>query len=256
MNEAFILGFGFVGKATAKALNIPFHYSTNDSNITLEEGAKKQFCFICLPTATDHLNNQTASLKVIKEYISHIRSLDSRCIFVIRSTVLPGTCQSLSKEFGVPVCSNPEFLSEDTWEEDAVHPRLLVLGADEEHIKQALLMAWKDVKTHNLLVTNTVTAETFKYAFNTFMITKIIWANQIYDVCLQNGADYKKIRETLMNHPWGSKHHFKVIHKGGRGAGGHCFPKDLKAFKKYSGSEFFKLIDTLNEKLLKESKKK
>jgi UDP-glucose 6-dehydrogenase len=94
-----------------------------------------------------------------------------------------------------------------------------------------------------------------KYAFNTFFITKIVYANSIYDACEASGANYKTIREALMSHPWGSKHHFKVFHKGGRGGGGHCFPKDIKAFAKWSSSKFFKTVEELNTGYLQESNK-
>jgi len=85
--------------------------------------------------------------------------------------------------------------------------------------------------------------------------TKIVWANQMYDICQNNGADYETIRRTLHRHPWGSKHHLRAVHKGGRGAGGKCIPKDLAAFTKYSTSELLKTVEKLNKKYLIKSKK-
>ena len=255
MTDAFILGRGYVGKATAKALDIPYYFSRSDSNITLEEGSKKLFCFICLPTETDAQGQQTASRKVIHDYIAQMKEYGGRNIFVIRSTVLPGTCKALSQEFGVMVASNPEFLSEDTWEKDAIKPRIIVIGADSSPVKVALTNLWKPIKCKLRIMTDTVTAETFKYAFNTFMTTKIVFANQIYDICETNGADYSVIREALHAHPWGSKHHFVVNHKGGRGGGGHCFPKDIKAFAKYTNSRLLQIVELLNNEYLGKSGK-
>ena len=118
------------------------------------------------------------------------------------------------------VGSMPELLSEDTWERDATNPGLTIIGANDIPTKNALVALWKPIKSRSTVVTDTTTAEMMKYAFNTFFITKIVYANQIYDACEQTGANYKVIREALMDHPWGSKHHFKVFHKGGRGGGG------------------------------------
>jgi UDPglucose 6-dehydrogenase len=224
-------------------------------NITLEEGAKKQFCFICLPTPTDEKDGQTAARKVIHDYISQMKEYGGRNIFVIRSTVTPGTAKALAEEFDVMVCSNPEMLTEDTMEQDSVKPKIKIIGADSEAAKIALVNAWKPRTAKVEVITDTVTAETLKYAFNTFFATKVVWANQIYDICEKNGAKYKVIRDALYRHPWGSRNHFKVIHKGGRGAGGHCLPKDLKAFAKYSGSKLLKTVDAINDDYLHESHK-
>ena len=255
MNNAFVIGHGFVGKATCKSLDIPYWFSLTDSNITLEEGAKLQFCFICLPTSTDEKGTQTEARKVIADYVKQIVQYNRNIVFIIRSTVTPGTCKALSKDFGALVASNPEFLSEDTWEDDAVHPRIIVFGTDNKSVKIMMESVWKDIPCKIRVSTDTVTSETLKYAFNTFFATKIIWANQLYDICQKNGANYKVIHEALHEHPWGSKHHLKVIHKGGRGAGGHCFPKDLKLFAQYGNSELLKTVEKLNNEYLNQSKK-
>lgn len=252
--DAFVIGHGFVGKATCKALNIPYYFDHKESTINLKEGAKKLFCFICLPTPTDGHGNQKG-MDDIRGYIQQIKELGGRNIFVIRSTVLPGTCRGLAENFGVMVCSNPEMLSEDTWEHDAEHPRVSIIGADHEPEKIALVELWKARKAKFDVITDTVTAETLKYAYNTFFATKVVFANQIYDYCKVAGANYNVIKEALMRHPWGSKHHFKAIHKGGRGAGGHCFPKDLAAFAKSSSSEFLKEVQRLNNQYLQKSGK-
>jgi len=253
--DAFILGHGYVGKATCLSLNIPYWFSRNDSNITLEEGSKKLFCFICLPTVTDEKGQQTESRKVIHDYIAQMKEYGGRNIFVIRSTVLPGTCRALAEEFDVKVASNPEMLSEDTWEQDAVKPRVKIIGADDIPTKIALTKIWEPVKSKIDIVTDTVTAETLKYAYNTFFTTKVIWANQMYDICQTNGAKYRVIKDALMRHPWGSKNHFKIMHKGGRGAGGHCLRKDTKVFAQYSNSKLLKLVDELNGEYLSQSGK-
>lgn len=255
MNDAFCLGYGYVGKATAKALDIPYFFTRHESNITLEEGAKKQFCFICLPTPTDEKGSQEKSRETIRDYVSQLKQYGGKNIFVIRSTVLPGTCRALAEEFKVPVCSNPEFLSESTWEKDAVKPWALVIGADHAAEKLALVNAWKKVKCGVRLTTDTVTSETLKYTFNTWFATKVVFANQLYDTCVKNGADYKTIKYALHQIPWGTRHHFDPIHKDGRGAGGHCLPKDLKAFTKYSNSKFLKAVEEINNEYLQKSGK-
>lgn len=255
MDDAFILGYGFIGKATAKALEIPHFFSHKESNITLEEAAKKLYCLICLPTPTDE-HGQQQGVTTIMDYIKQIQQYGGRNIFVVRSTVLPGTCRNLAKETGAMVVSNPEFLSEATAEFDALHPRLKVIGADDIPSLKAVEKLWEPIKTKLDIKTDTVTAEMIKYTMNVFAAVKVVFANQLYDQCEKIDADYEVIHKVLHEHPWGSKHHFKVIHNGGRGAGGHCIPKDLKAFATYTNSKFLKMTEEVNTELLRKTGKK
>ena len=255
MDDAFVIGGrGMVGRATMKMFDIPHCYDRSSSNITLKEGAKKLFCFIALPTPTDEKGVQK-DLDDIRGFVQQLKELGGRNIFVIRSTVIPGTCKGLAEQFEAMVVSNPEFLSEDTWRQDAVKPRIVVVGADNVPERNAVLGLYKRVNTKIKIITDTVTAETLKYVFNSFFMTKVVFANQVYDICQTSGADYKTIREALHQHPWGSKHHLKAIHKGGRGAGGKCLPKDVQAFAKYANSDLLKEVVKLNKKYLQKSKK-
>ena len=253
-NDAFVIGGrGMVGKATMEALNIPHCFDTKSSNINLKEASKKLFCFIALPTPTDGRGVQKG-IDEIRGYIQQLKEYGGRNIFVIRSTVMPGTCKALAEQFDVMVVSNPEFLTEQTWRQDAKNPKMIVVGADDVPSRNAVLGLYKHFKTQKV-ITDTVTAETIKYAFNTFYATKVVWANQIYDICVNNGANYNTIQNALHQHPWGSKNHLRTPHKGGRGAGGHCLPKDLAVFAKYGNSDLLREVQRLNNKYLQGSKK-
>ena len=254
-NDAFVLGgMGVVGKATMRALGIPYYFDSKGSNLDLNEGAKKKWCFICLPTPNDANGEQGKAIEVIRDYVKQIHSLGN-CIFVIRSTVIPGTCRAITQMTGAIVCSNPEFLTEATADADAIKPRMIVTGSDFPPASRELNELWTRVPTKLRINTDTVTAEIIKYTHNLFAITKIVFANQIYDACALVGADYMAVHKFLHNHPWGSKHHFEVIHQGGRGAGGRCFPKDLKAFAQWSNLDFFKQLEVMNNHYLQSTHK-
>ena len=254
-HDAFVIGGnGMVGKATRHALDIPYFFDKEGSNITLKEGSKKLFCFICLPTPTDG-RGQQKGIDEIRGYVQQLKEYGGRNIFVIRSTVKPGTCKALAEQFGVMVVSNPEFLSESTWRMDSEKPKMIVVGADNVPERNAVLSMWKGVKCRHKVITDTVTAETLKYAFNTFFATKVVWANQVNDICEISGANYKVIQNALHHHPWGSKNHLKVMHKGGKGAGGSCIPKDLALFAKYANSDLLKEVQRLNRQYLQKSQK-
>lgn len=255
MKDAFIIGYGVVGQATAKTFSIPYHFDLKESNITLKQGARKKYCFICTPTPTDKKGSQNEGRKIIHDYIAQLTDLGFKGLFIIRSTVIPGTCKAMAEEFKCRVASCPETLSDDTWQEDSIKPRVIIAGADTPEDLKIMKDLWIPIHCKNRVFTDTVTSETLKYAFNSFFLTKIIWANQIYDICTKNGASYGKIAKALKQHPWGSRHHLTIVHKGGRGGGGKCFPKDIKALSAYSNLPFFKLVDELNDEYLSKSKK-
>lgn len=256
MNKTCVIGWGTVGKATAAAFGIKDFYSRSESNITLEEASKYRFIFICLPTPTI---NGKCDTSAIEETIKAILSYGANeSIFIIRSTVYPGFSKFLQSTFGIDrFVSNPEFLSEDTALHDAKNPDMVVIGADNvEYAKTVASLYAARFKYFTTYLTDSVTAELIKYALNTFFATKVVFANEIFDYAQELKANYETIRTVLEKHPWGSKNHFRVWDKEGRGAGGKCLEKDLEAIVMPSGSVFFQAAHVTNQRLLKEYPKK
>lgn len=248
MENCCIIGYGVVGKATAKGFGITKYIDLTGSTISLEDVAKCRFIFLCLPTPTV---DGKCDVGVIKKYIVDLRHQGFNGVFVIRSTVIPGTARAIMAETGATIVSNPEFLTEATWEIEAEHPGIIVLGADDtkplQDVRALYEGRWRGVQVFQA---DTVTAETIKYALNTFFATKVVFANQVYDFCQTTGANYETVKSVLEFHPWGSKNHFTIWHKKGRGAGGKCLSKDLAAFATASNSELIKEVQRINEKLL------
>jgi len=85
-------------------------------------------------------------------------------------------------------------------------------------------------KAH-IIKTNSTYAEMVKYVTNTFLSVKVSFANEIYQLCNEVGADYDKVIEyATMDERLGDSHWGVPGHDGDFGFGGHCFPKDLAAF--------------------------
>lgn len=254
MNNTCIIGYGMVGKATALSFGIQKYISRTDSNITLQEAVNCDTIFLCLPTPT--IDNK-CDISLIEEYIQKLTIMGSKSLFVIRSTVMPGTARYLSYKYKVPVVSNPEFLTESTWENDALHPVMVVIGSDDQVYGDKLRALyegrWKGIQIYQ---TDTITAELIKYTMNTFFATKVVFANAIYDICQDMKANYETVKNVIQFHPWGSKNHFNIWHKGGRGAAGKCLYKDLDAFSHVMGSKFLQTVYDINLNLLKEFPKK
>jgi len=237
MGDKCCIGFGFVGKATALTFNIKQYYTRHDSNITLEQASQCKYIFICLPTPTIDGKCFTEDIENLIKEINEYPNPNDRTI-IIRSTVPPG----FAKRFGDNVVSNPEFLSEATWEDDAVRPWLVVVGGEPRHRERVVGLYRGRFKYSKPFETDNTTAEMIKWTINAFFSTKVIFGNEIFNTCQKVKANYEAIKTVLEGIPWGSKNHFTVYYKGKRGLGGSCLPKDIEALANFSESPFFKLI--------------
>ena len=155
------------------------------------------------------------------------------------------------------VISNPEFLSEDTAEDDARHPDIVVVGGEQKnYIDDVVGIYQGSIKTAKIFTTDTITAEMSKYVINTFYATKTIFANQMFDLAQHVGANYETIKDIMYNRKWIGKNHLDIWHKGGRGAGGKCLKKDLDAFENYSKLKLLETVRKLNDEYLSKYPKK
>src|SRR3990172_9116583 len=93
MNNACIVGYGVVGKATALAFGITKHFDINgDATITLNDAANCRYVFICLPTPTVNGDCDTRS---IREIIRQVEGIRANPLYIIPSTFLPRTAPAL-----------------------------------------------------------------------------------------------------------------------------------------------------------------
>ena len=69
-----------------------------------------------------------------------------------------------------------------------------------------------------------------KYLTNSFLASKVSFANEIYQICEGLKVDYDKVVEYATLDDRLGKSHWQVPGPDGDyGFGGHCFPKDLNA---------------------------
>ena len=114
-------------------------------------------------------------------------------LIVVKSTVIPGTTEDVviknlenssgkkvGKDFGV--CMNPEFLREGRALEDFFHPDRIVIGEYDKKSGDVLQEVYKSFKCQ-ILRTNLKTAEMIKYASNSFLATKVSFANEVGNIC-------------------------------------------------------------------------
>ena len=158
-------------------------------------------------------------------------------VVVTKSTVPVGTGDEVERimrerapGLDVSVASNPEFLREGAAIADFKRPDRIVIGAEDAHGEAVLREVYRPLFLNQapILVTRRRTAELIKYAANAFLATKIMFINEIADLCEAVGADVQEVARGI-----GSDNRIggKFLHAG-PGYGGSCFPKDTLALLK------------------------
>ncbi len=156
------------------------------------------------------------------------------CVFIIKSTVPPGTCKKVKEllaqnGFNNEVVSNPEFLREGTAINDFLYPDRIIIGCESARALELMKQIYKPFsdKGTPILETDLITAELIKYASNSFLACKIAFINEIANLCEVIGADITQ----LSNGVGLDKRIGSAFLKAGPGFGGSCFPKDILALQ-------------------------
>jgi UDPglucose 6-dehydrogenase len=223
--------------------------------------------FIAVPTPTTPEGFDSSALR------SSLPLLGKGSIAVLKSTMLPGTTEELQELFpDILVLNSPEFLREANAACDAAHPGRNIIGIPrkEEQYKAAaekVLSVLPQAPYSKIMSARA--AELTKYAGNVFLAMKVVYANILYDFADTLDVEYEDVRDALGADPRIGYSHLQPIDasghsdKSGRGAGGHCFIKDLEAFRRLhdsvrsdsEGSEVLNALIKKNNRLLLDSGK-
>jgi UDP-glucose 6-dehydrogenase len=163
--------------------------------------------------------------------------IGERKIAVLKSTIPPGTTEALKKKFPkITLLYSPEFLNVSSHIHDATHPFANIVGMahpDAKHYLAAERVMKTLPKAPYASICKSSEAETFKYAHNTAGYAQILVYNAMYDMAQQFGAEWDVVQKALEADPMVSNWYIKPVHKGGRGAGGTCFIKDIAALRSH-----------------------
>ncbi len=185
-----------------------------------------EFVFLCVPTP--QCSDGSADLSFIKDVALEIANhLQPQAIVVNKSTVPVGSAMLVEKTIGrsdIRVVSNPEFLREGSAVRDSLNPDRVVVGADD-HEAAARVGELFSQTGSPVIVTDTTTSETIKYASNAFLATKLSFVNSIAVFCEAVGAD---VRDVILGLGYDKRIGFEFL-RPGPGWGGSCLPKDTKA---------------------------
>src|SRR5207253_3037786 len=162
---------------------------------------------------------------------------DSFHLVVLRSTVLPGTAETIvipalekasgkkmGKDFGV--CVNPEFMREGTAVADFLEPSMTIIGASDAYHSGLLREIYKWAPGR-IFETSFRSAEMTKYVCNAWHAVKVSFANEVGTLAKELGVDAESVVEIFTAD---TKLNISPTYlKPGFAFGGSCLPKDVRA---------------------------
>jgi len=201
--------------------------------------AETEISFLCVGTPS--LRNGKLDLghidPVCREIGRALKQKNSFHLVVLRSTVLPGTAESIvvpalenssgkkiGKDFGV--CVNPEFMREGTAVADFLEPAITIIGASDATHSSMLreVFAWAPGE---IFETSFRSAEMVKYMCNAWHAVKVAFANEMGSVAKSLGVDAEAVTDIFTSD---TKLNISSRYlKPGFAFGGSCLPKDVRA---------------------------
>jgi len=211
------------------------HATTDAASAVL----KTDISFLCVGTPS--MRNGKLDLGRIGPVCSEIgralKKKDSFHLVVLRSTVLPGTAESIAipelekasgkkmgKDFGV--CVNPEFMREGTAVSDFLEPAMTIIGAADPAHSSMLreVYAWAP---GTIFETSFRSAEMLKYVCNAWHAVKVSFANELGTLAKELGVDAEAVIQMFIAD---TKLNISPTYlKPGFAFGGSCLPKDIRA---------------------------
>ncbi len=211
------------------------HATTDSIAAVLESDVS----FVCVGTPSLRSGKLDLSHieKVTREIGAALKQKNSTHTFVLRSTVLPGTTESIvlpmleqasGRCAGIDftVAYNPEFMREGSAVADFLQPPYTILGAQDPSHLAPLRELYKQTPG-KVFETSIAVAEMVKYVSNAFHAVKVTFANEVGTLCKHLNVDAQGVTEIFTSDT--RLNVSPAYLSPGFAFGGSCLPKDVRA---------------------------
>ena len=252
MNLA-VVGCGVIGNSLSGLLEDLGHIvkKHDPAKGFTDDISKCEIVFVCVPTKAD------MEFEDIRTALGYINLKNRKGIIAIRSTIIPGTIDNFIKWYKREFVYLPEFLRERTAFLDEICPDKIIVGTRKREVFEIFKGLFERVvdNKNKIIMMKPIEAELLKVALNSLYTIKVVFGNELYDICQEYGADYYKLFEAFKLDKYINVMHLDPLFDGYRGAGGKCLSKDIKflikaARKKGISPEVMIMADKENINLL------
>lgn len=232
--NVLLCGYGWVGQYMGKYFK-DAHYTIDtggffsvETGKPVKERKRYDLAIIGVPTPMNPKTGQCDTSIVEKVVKNNANKVD---IFLIKSTVEIGTTDRLSKKYDTKIAMSPEYVGETLG-----HPLLearrdafqIIGGTDEVAGKVAEYFRLVLHAYAPILICKAVEAEIIKYCENLWIMQRVDYWNDVYDICQTLGGSFERVREGLVLDPRFNRTH-SFVYPNNRGWSGKCLPKDMNA---------------------------
>lgn len=251
-----IIGQGFVGSAMRAYFDRPVSGKEEKFKILTYDKFKptgfsldylvenSEIIFVCVPTPMRQNGECYTGIveSVIQDVVDTAKKIGrdpNTFVLCIKSTVWPGFTDAMKKKHPeLRLVFSPEFLREASAVEDMLKGNRVVVGGLEQDAAVVLqYFLAQDARRVDdgsciLIRTESSVAEMAKLFTNGILFTKVMFSNEIFQLCKKLGIDYEDVRLVgCIDSRIGPSHTMVPGPDGYLGAGGHCFPKDMHNLK-------------------------
>ena len=218
--KILIAGYGFVGKAQELVLKDHNDVTIYDPYLGYKDyPLDVDAIVVCVSTPP----RQDGSCEMTNVF--EVIDMAPDVPILIKSTISVEGWEMLVDAFpNKQICFSPEFLRQNTWEEDALINHMYIGGNCTQFWSDIFIKARGKLTIEIVSPAELVAAKAFR---NSFLATKVTFFNQIYDYCKSYNLDYDSVSKAVGADMRIGNSHTQITQE--RGFGGHCFPKDTKA---------------------------
>lgn len=226
-----LIGAGFVGGAIKNAyetFGVPIivHDPAKGFMSTWDELRSCDGVYVCVPSPTS--DNGECDTRILESVLDNLSGMEG--VIISKVTAPPGVYSKLQVVHPNLVHA-PEFLVAATANEDYINGYFAFIGGDLDYVQKAEAIIRASQPSLRDVTYCTITeASLAKYTINSFLATKVVFMNQVYDLAQQLGVDYNALSNLLKSEKRFGESHLRVPGPdGSRGFAGACFPKDTAA---------------------------
>jgi len=235
-----IIGMGFVGSAIADSMSPgfcdvvavdPAKGFTNTYKDLLDcDGV-----FVCVPSPQDE--DGTCDTSILEDVLDNLAKINYQGVVISKCTAPPDIYEQLNAQYPNLIHA-PEFLTAAKAKEDYINGKFAMIGGRVgayQREAERLIRIGQQGLGDNVVHCTIGEAALAKYAINSFMSTKVVFMNELYQLAKAMNLNYDNVAGMIrMDRRIGSSHLQVPGPDGSFGFGGACFPKDTTAMLKFA----------------------